>query len=393
MFSSMWVFGLFLLVAPPPAAVSNDFLDQASQLREQAWDLKDTQKIRQYTVLVTEFHAQQFLFRAFAMKNLTPGEHLWQLRANTQEVTISEAQGLVESNLEDLLMKAQQKHPTDLNVRFAIAQYLYTGRGKMLSPVLKMPHKEILNVFQTAAKENVYSPTSAYILALQTLGKGQGVQDAMALLKRAHETNPHHPEFLAALGTQTITNGDLDTGGKLSRRLFEMAPTPLFKSEALLNTARVFQRKNNCDQALVAVRASLDLQPRSALAWNIGLDCLREKKIVSDYHAFIQSFLDQDKDDPSLFRIYLDYLKLRKMSDMDRSFISAYETQIVADDISAMTKHANLGNFYLQIEQADKALAAYQQAYSHYKKLDNPPASIEQTLKGLIDLAKNSGSK
>lgn len=367
---------------------NDDYLRQATTKYEVAWDLKDPVMIREYTVLVTEFYSHQFLFRAFALPNLKPGENLWAMRIKQDEVTMTESQGLLENNLEELLVKAQKAFSNDLNIQFAIAQFLYLGRDLLPSPALKMSRESILETFTKAEKAGIASSTSLFVLAITTLAEQDSDKEALSYLERAHAENRHNPEILAALSSQAISMGDFTKGGQFARLLFERAPTPNYRAEALLQTARVFTHRGDCKQALIAARASLDLQPKLALAWTLGLDCLRQEKEPSSYVAFVQRFLDQDENDPSLFRIYLDYLKLRGTHSHDKSFFEAYCNLKFETPIARMTQVTNIGNYHFQSKAWHEAHSAYQMALDLYKKLENAPPFIEQMLNELVDLAQ-----
>jgi len=382
------LFGFF----PPQVSQNQDYFSQAVAIQDAAWTLKDPAVLRKYTVLLTEFYSQQFLFQAFALSDLRGGENLWLQRKQTDSIQMSATDGLVENNLEELLVRADREFGHDLNVRFAIAQYLYRGRCCIATSRLAMDPGTMIATFEEASSKNIQSGGSLYVLALQDLTRDESGEKVYEKLEQAYKLNPHDADIISALSSQALSTNRWNRGGQLARKLFEMAPSPDYKAESLVNIARVFYHRDNCQEALTAVNASLDIQPRLALAWNIGMDCLRSKGDAGSYHAFIQKFLDQDLNDPNLFRAYLDYLHLRGVTPMDESYFKAYACQEMPSDIARMTQKTNLGNLHLQRGEFGRALDAYQQARVLATKLTNAPPEVGSTIDRLIELAKKKAS-
>ena len=385
------LWGVLGILAPQNEA-RQDYFSQAVAIQDAAWNIEDPEVLRKYTVLLTEFYAQQFLFQAFALSDLRGGEKLWLERRQTDTIQMSATDGLVENNLEELLVRANAQFGHSINVRFAIAQYLYRGRCCLANSRLSMDPATIVETFKEAEEQGIESGGSLYVLALEDLSKNGHDEKAYQHLEAAYALNPHDPNIVSALSSQAMVTQRWKRGGQLARQLFELAPSSDYKTESLVNIARYFFHQNDCQEALTAIQAALDIQPRLALAWNIGLDCLRKQGQSSSYHALIQKFLDQDPNDPGLFRAYLDYLRLRGISPMDESFISIYAAQDMSSGVAQMTQKTNLGNLHLQRGEFSQALDAYQQAKVIATGLSNTPPEVGNTIDQLIQLAREKAS-
>lgn len=387
------LFSTFAILKDSPPKVADDFFTQAVGLHDEAWKLEDPVIVRKYTVLLSEFYAQQYLFRAFAMRDLRGNEALWLLRKNASENVQNDSQGMVENNLEELLSLANKKFGKDLNIRFAIAQFLYRGRDFLPSPRLKMTPKETLEIFREARKKQIFSGASLYVLALKDFPRHQKSKEVYETLKLAHQLNPFDPDIMSALSTHALSLDHWSVGARTARKLFDIAPNPEFKTEALVNIARVFYHKKNYEQALKAINTCLEIQPRHPFAWNIGLDILRTQKKSSEYQDLINQFLNTDINNPSIFRAYLDYLKVRGTHKFDQTFLSYYAKTEFPTPLARMTQQTNLGNLHIQNGEFKTAANYYQKARAIFKDVPNAPPQIAAMLDELIETATKKSGK
>ena len=364
------------------------FLDAAITLRERAHRLDSSRAVREYTVLVTEFYAHQFLFRTFFMKNLGPGEQLAPLRNNSAKVELSQSVQIVEENFEQLLIRAQKKFSEDLEIKFAVASYVYSGKCCLRKSKIEMSPATVLRVFSEGLANGIESSTSLTALALLSEASGNLGDRPYELLRKARQLNPFNHEAALGFMNELLKRKDYSAALLEGRSLFEHEIEPMIRVDGLTGVARAFSAMGDCDQAMKAVEGGLKILPRHTFLWMIGLDCLRKLDRTDDYVEHISTYLDQDPESPVAFQTYTNYLQLKGVTSRDEAFLDLYGNAQPETDLAKVTRDANLGNFYLRFQKWPQAEAYFKTAVAEAESLENPPSGMLESLKDLLAMAQ-----
>ncbi len=355
--------------------------------QDAAHALEDPAALREYTCILTEYYTTQVGFRTFFVKNLHKGERLEALRHHTETITTNTHGHLVEENLEALLMDARAKFPDNLNVRFAVANYLFRGRCCQTAPKLSMPPQEILDIFGQAESQGLVTAGSLFALALDALDQGR-FDEADRLIQKGLELRDDEPPLVQAYMNELLRRKDYDAGIQQARKLFEITFDPETRAEALIGAARgLFAQRKFLEAGETALNAQ-KLAPRHPLAFVVALDCLRSSGGGKPYRDAVLGFLAQDLKNPILFETYAGYLKLRGIVADDQALMKEYEKQRHRDPLSEVTQLVNLGSFSHLDHQPKACLSYYQKARKQAEKMENPPPDLLPIIDALLKEAE-----
>jgi tetratricopeptide (TPR) repeat protein len=363
------------------------YLDAGLIIQPQARELNDPSILRQYVVLLTEYYAKQVGFRSFFLKNLRPGESLILLRSTTSPIAPETAGKLLEPDLETLLNVARQRHPEDLNVRFAIAQFLYRGRCCSLEPTIEMTPTEGLAVFKEAEQAGIRSPGSMLALALEALARGKRKQ-ALTYFEQGLTLNPADEDLTHGYMNELIGAKRYGDGLVQARKLFEIAEVPEMKALALTGAARALAAADEPQEALDTATSALKILPSYNLAFYIGLDILRDLNRAEEYAAWVTQYLDQRPEEPALFLAYLEYLSKKGVRPIDETFFAAYRQKEYPSLLARITRNVNLATFELYRENRESARLWLVEARKLADKLSDRPPDMDTVLEEMLKRAE-----
>lgn len=369
------------------------YLDAVLVLKDRAERLETPAVIEDYTRLLTEFYSKQVGFRTFMLKNLPPGEVLSHTRKSHELISREETGVMIEKNLELLLLRAREKFPSDLQIEFSLAQYLVSGRCCYVSPKIKLSHAKILDIFKHARERGIISSTSLWTLAVDALASRK-VDGALvsSLLEQSVMLNPFHEDAIYAYTNDLLKNQHYGLALDQAKNLFEITLDPAMKAHSLAAVARAYAAKNRCAESLKAVETALKFLPNHALAWMVGLGCLRRAGDKAAYYRLVRDFLNTAPENPSAFQTYLGYLELKGLSSLDKFVVASYENESYQSALARLTQRINLGKFYLVDKQWERAEACFIAGLDLLGELRDPPEHLEQTVTRLIQLAREGSN-
>jgi len=348
------------------------YLDAAELLRGPARALDSPEAVRRYTVFLVEYHAHQIAFRSFFAKNLEAGDRLRELRGTRDLITGGDYQ-IVEQDLEQLLLAASEKFPDAADIELAKAVYVFNGTCCFIDPKVRMTQAQILGAFTEAEARGIVSGSILWGLALDEMARPTPNRTELtAYLERARSLMPRNPDVLAAYVDDLLLRKRFEAAQPHARQLFEIAISNDEKVIALTRVARTNLGLQRIDDALIAVRAGLDLNPGHQFLFVLGLEALREKRDEQAYAAHLDTFLSQNPDGPGPFRIYLAYLAERGITALDEGFMEGYAEGEDATPLAAVTRQINLV-LWFELTRRDQAFIA------HLDKAENLALRLAET--------------
>lgn len=363
------------------------YYDLVLESQDAAHALNDPIALREYACNITEYYTTQVGFRTFFVKNLQKGQRLESLRHRTETITPSTHGQLVVENLEALLIEALRKFPDDLDVRFAVANYLFRGRCCQTAPKLKLPPEQILETFRQAEAKGLCTAGSLLALTLEALAQ-ERFDEADRLIQKGLALRDDEPPLVQAYMNELLRKKDYDGGLQQARKLFEITFDPEVRAEALIGAARsLFAQQKYREAAETALNAQ-KLSPRHPLALVVALDCLRSSGAGEPYRSAVLTFLAQDPKNPVLFEAYAGYLKLRGIVADDQTLMQDYGKQKPSDSLAEVTQLVNLGHFNHLDHKPQACLSYYQQARKRAEQMTAPPPDLIPIIDALLVQAK-----
>jgi len=380
---------IFSQESPDPLMAQHKYLTKAIQLQAEVHKLEDPAILRNYIELITEKYSSQIGFRTFFLKDLSDGEKLAALRRHTEEITLNANGDIVERNLESLLLSAQRKFPDSLDVRFSIGIYLFRGRCCQTTPKILVNPREIIATFAEADAAGMHTAGSLLALALNAISNKEHVK-ARGYLQRGLALSPDDPDLNLGQMNALLSASEWDNGIKQARKLFEVAFDPELRVDALLGAARGLFAKKDYQESAKTALSSLKIIPNHMFALHIGLDGLRASGVAESYREAVINFLAQQPDNPELFQIYMEYLRIRGATENDRLLMKTYSAEREEDPLVRITRLVNQSSFLRMEKQTPKALSLLEQARKQAGEMKDTPPDLIPILDQLLDTAKKN---
>lgn len=363
--------------------VQTRFMDAAKMLKQKAYAMESPADVRAYVVFLSEYYAHQLGFRTFYMKNLGAGEKLRLLRASQTLISGPDMVAL-ESNLEDVLIKARKRFPDHPEIEFATAVYLQAGDCCLTGPRLEMADARRLEIFKEAEEKGLRSGTSTWAMALDLLKKPDAeVARLSDLLNKAKSLKPHEPKVQGAFVDDLLRLGKFEEGLPHARNLFEEAVAPEEKTDALVRVARTYAGLGKSDRVMEAVEGGLKINPKHSFLFLLGLETLRKGQEEQPYVDLVGNYLKQDPESPALFRVYFDYLTTRGSQQWDTNFIKSYRQWKDDSNLAHITRRLNITAYSLLMFRNDVAAQELEKVKYLLEQEQNPDESLRVTTAAL----------
>lgn len=365
------------------------YLDIGRKLGEEAKKLEHPFMVRAFTTFAIDFHSRHLTWTLFFAKNMQPGESIYAMRRNTETIVPNASEQPIEDQMGPFLLQARRKFPNNLHVDFACAYFFHQGRRFLLKPPFTFTPKEVYDIYQRAYEQQIYTPESLLFIALNRLERDQQSDTVGELLETAYRLNAEDPDIQAAFLNHLLEKKTYKQALTVAGLLFTSAVTPEQKLTGYVGAARCYFHLEKYDNTIAAVENGLKLVPNHALLWAIGLDTLRKTQRWDDYEKLIRAVLERSPESPASFLDYLDYLRLRGVTDRDHTFVESYAKQKGGNDLATVTRHTNAGSYFLTIlKDGPKALKQFNKAKKVSTKLKNAPPDMARVLDGFIEQAK-----
>lgn len=365
------------------------YLDIGRKLGEEAKKLEHPFMVRAFTTFTIDFHSRHLTWTLFFAKNMQPGESIYAMRRNTETIVPNSSEQPIEDKMGAFLQQARQKFPNNLHIDFACAYFFHQGRRFLLKPSFTYTPKEVYDIYQRAYEQNIFTPESLLFIALNRLERNEQPDSVGQLLETAYQHNADEPNIQAAFLNHLLSKKAYKQALTVANLLFTSAVTPEQKMAGYAGAARCYFHLEKYDNTMTAVENGLKLVPNHALLWAIGLDTLRKTKRWDDYEKLIRAVLDRSPESPASFLDYLDYLRLRGVTEHDNTFIEGYAKQKGGNNLATITRHTNVGTYYLTIlYDGPKAVKQFTKAKKISTKLKNAPPDMARVLDDFIEKAK-----
>lgn len=352
------------------------YIDQRPELSAQP------RLLRQLSHILVNFYATTINFRMFALRDLEEGEEIEKVRGTPGQYT------MIGGDLEKRLHDALAKHPDDVDIQFAVGEYLSAGKacGCARPELFVGESADEFPYLERAYRAGIRDYWSLFRMGVHHLsGAKPDLPKAVELFEASLKERPDYVDTHYNAAIAYFWLKDYPSAEKHSTATLGRYGNPKLDADAFNVHARVQGALGNAAAAEKAFERALELRPAHEGAFAGLLAFLRSQKRYEEYRRRAAAFIALDYGNTYPFGVYLDFVGRAGLIDADKDLARDLAARNYAGPKEVGAVFYGLGR--LAELASDRTLAHhnYRTSLGALRKLEKPPAGAVEALTGLVE--------